>query len=366
MIHNVFRIFIFSFVSEFSFAQNLNTCTETLFFNSIPRADTSFNIFLSGEVHHQYGNEKISLELFKQLYNKNNVRLFLFELGYCHGIVWNDYLENNNPLWLKYFNSPKEVDFAKSLKQFYDSLPINDKFQIIGIDYEKGIDIFLLSALKTLLPKQIDTMLNSTQLILAGIKKMEFCDWYCYPKISPFILALQNDIKNEEPKMRSFWGNNYTKILKIIYQYDMRLRVSKSNKKGKELIQREEYIYDNIKQLRKEFPNKNMYGQFGRAHIPITYQIKYEKKNYWESFAGKLNTRDDSPFKNKVCSFYIYYSDKSFERKFYISQKNEILEKIKTVEKNDTPILVDLKCIDTISFNNFTKTTFQYLIINPK
>lgn len=369
MVKKTFGVFLILFLSEFSFGQNSNICKDQNFSTILENIDTSFTVFLSGEVHHKHNNEKISIELFKQLYIKHNVRLFLFELGYCDAILFNNYLAHDDSVWFMTIPySPSLKSFSISLKHFYDSLPVNDKFQVVGVDYEKGIDIFLIPALKTLLLKgDIDTTLISTKIILAGIKENELSGWIYPQKVPTIIAALKSDIEMQEQKMIQFWGEHYATIKKIIYKRDKSIDVNPSNNKGKgneKYLKREEYIYNNILELHKEFPNKNMYGQFGRVHVPISRQIKYEKWKNWESFAGKLNTRDDSPLKNKVCSFYIYYSDRYFERKFYISQKKEILEKIKTVEKNDLPMLVDLKCIDSVGFNNFTKTTFQYLIVN--
>lgn len=338
----------------------------------IEKSDLNYWIFLSGETHHTRGNNKISLELFRQLYKVDSVRIFMFETGYCAGIVWNDYLENNNPLWIKYSGITEEIDFAKELKMFYDSLSEKNKFKIVGIDYEKGMKRYFLPAIKILSSKiQIDTGLESTRMILTGIKKMEENEWWDIVDPSPYIQVLKSDIKNYEAKMIQYWGNNYEKIKKIIYQFEMCNKVMPSKQIGgnaEKYSVREEYIYNNIVELYYEYPNNKMYGQFGRVHIAINKQEKWsEGRNSfenWESFASKLNTRENSPFKGKVCSMFIYYPKGFLEKKRYVPIEKKELLKLENITKKGEATLFDLKCIDSTFYNDVVKTKFQYLIIN--
>lgn len=338
----------------------------------IQKSDVNYSIFLSGETHHTHGNNKISLDLFRQFYKSDSVRIFIFEIGYCAGIVWNDYLENNNPLWIKYSGVSEDIDFAKELKIFYDSLSEKNKFKIVGIDYEKGMKRYFFPAIEILSPKiPIDTTLESTRMILAGIKEMKRNEWWGIVDPSPYIQILKSDIKNYEAKMIEYWGANYEKIKKIIYQFEMYNKVIPSKQKGKNAEKyslREEYIYNNIVELYHEYPNNKMYGQFGRVHIAINKQEKWSEGRSsfenWESFASKLNTREDSPFKGKVCSMFIYCPKDFLEKKRYVPIEKKELIKLENIANKREATLFDLKCIDSTLYNDVVKTKFQYLIIN--
>ena len=328
-------------------------------------------MYFSGELHYRKGNAKISFDLFKQLFLSDSIRVLILEMGFCKSLLWNDYLENNNPLWRKYSYRPEEINFAKALKGFYDSLPSNDKFKIVGVDFEIGYEMFLLPAINTFIQKNsIDTTLESTQLILSNIRKKTDPEWWGSTDPSPIIKALKQDIEKNETQMISYWGENYKKIKKIISDYDLqdKVAIAPFNKKKQDFNPREKYIYKNLLEVYMEFPTKKIFVQFGRDHVLLTKQNEWigsvDNWNNWEPIAAKLNTKDDSPFKNKVCCIFRYYPKVHFEKWKYIPIEKKELKKLEKLAENGKATLFDLKCINPIYYNDIVKTKFQYLIIN--
>lgn len=368
--NKIFYIIIFLAIPNIFNSQNLSK--KCMMESGVYNVPEQYDIYLSGELHSVIGNTRISIDLFKQLYKYDSVRIFLIESGYCNGLIQNDYLENNNPLWLYSLIIREDIDFAKSLKNFYDSLPANNKFKLIGIDYEKGIREYFLPAVKILLPKNAEeTGLTSSRLIVSEIKKRENYKGLTSIDPAPFIQALKLDIKNNETDMIKYWRNNYGKINKIIYQYEIYNAVSPHKQKGKNAQKyspRDEYIYSNIIKLHYEYPNKKIFGQFGRLHIPLNKQDKWtigrSTIENWESFSAKLNTGADSPFKGKVCSVFIYYPKNLFEKRKYVPIEKTELVRLEKIAKNNKATLFDLKCIDSTFYKDIVKTKFQYLMID--
>lgn len=367
--------FAFLFIVNIAISQNYNSCIIDSLQSIGKKTITDYNIYLSGEIHYKKGNDKIKADLFKQLYKYDKVRIWVFELSYCEGIVLNDYFENNNDLWIKKdVFYPEERESLIRLKKFYDSLPKNDKFRITGVDYEKGVKLYFLPAIQILSPKKPgtdtileDARLESTKLLIPIIEQMKKIDFSSPVNPEPFIKLLKNDILKNESLMINYWGNNYIEIKKIIYQYEMKDKVNPGfwSRKIKYYKTREEYIYNNILELHNQFPDKKIYGQFGRAHTIITKQEKWDHWENWESFAAKCNTQEDSPFKNKVESIYIYYSKTKSEKKYHDTPiDKEKLIQLEKEAKNNGVTLFDLKCVDSVYYKDIVNTKFQYLIIN--
>jgi hypothetical protein len=147
---------LFSIVSYYSFSQNqfqdyllknkevINLENQKTF-NSF---DTSFyqnNIFLFGENHGSAYPHDFDFLLFKHLYEKEKVRFYLAEVDHIKANLLNSYLKDGDEKWLKkvfqswqkdiaQWNNESNYNKYKKLHTFYQSLPANEKFTIIGID----------------------------------------------------------------------------------------------------------------------------------------------------------------------------------------------------------------------------------------
>jgi hypothetical protein len=110
--------------------------------------DTEFyknNIFLFGENHGSSNPHELDFLLFKHLYEKENVRFYIAELDHIKAWMLTNYLKDGNEDWLKKIFKSWQLEGAqwanksnwekyKKLHQFYNTLPKNEKFTVLGID----------------------------------------------------------------------------------------------------------------------------------------------------------------------------------------------------------------------------------------
>jgi hypothetical protein len=70
---------------------------------------------------------------------------------------------------------------------------------------------------------------------------------------------------------------------------------------------REEWMYQSVIDLLKEFPNAKLFVMVDQMHLCKTFQKKWMGIKNWNSLASKLNIREDSPVKDRVMSIIYYY-----------------------------------------------------------
>ncbi len=130
---------------------------------------------------------------------------------------------------------------------------------------------------------------------------------------------------------QKYFADNYDEFMNQIEGGLIVLKQVKSyDSEG--LEKREQFMYENIKKLIQANPNLKIYGQFGVAHVPITYQQHWIHLSNWKSLAARLNTNEDSPVKGKVCStVYFYPGEAQYEQKFYVEP---------IIAKEDVPLFL--------------------------
>ncbi len=330
----------------------------------ISNDDTSkYSVYLTGEIHHLTGNRIIELSLFKNMYYKCHVRYFVFEYPDFVGKLVNDYIQSGTEEKLKiilhYYiprtNFKEERAFFVDLRKFWLSLPPNDKFTVIGID----VNFFrndAIGELYNLFPmKEYDDRYGVLNDLLFGYRSNK--------STLNMLENMNREIEEDTIKYKSLLTNNYTQFKHLLKGSIIGLKF-RSTKTSEDLEVREQYMYENLKSIIQENPNAKIFGQFGKAHIPISYQQNWIQLKNWKSFACRLNTNADSPVKGKVCSivyFYTYFI--KAERRKYIEP---------TIKKEDVPLFLQY-CTNWLTLFKLDRANspfkymsdkFQYIIID--
>lgn len=363
--------------------KNLNIFEEndTNIFNA---NNNEYRMFVMGEYHFRKENSDIFLKIFKNLYKNANVRVIFTESSMSHGLIFNHYLKTGDESCLYQISNISQFsdDLYIKLKEFYDSLPENDKFDILGIDIDNhDVSTNFIFAVRLLfknkkIPKRLEILLDNFpyySIIDNQETRENFNEIYKDFKNNT---KLYNTILAEDFNTYKYLLNRVKNSLVLKY-YDYNY--------GKDSLQhtlRENYIYNNVINGIKRHPNCNYFGQFGLAHIGLTHFLLIPEEDKVESFTAKLNNREDSPLKGKICSTAILYYDTKLM--YYNIDNNKALQYlsqltyaksrklnfpssayriIKKQIKKDNIYILKLNNPNT-PFTKISEKKFQYVIID--
>lgn len=324
----------------------LNIC------NTIQNNDLKkIRFHLLGEYHYKYNNDNIEMSYLKYLHAKYIYPKYIIaESGPATAYVYNKYYEigDENLLDLLFaFTFTK--NFYRNVYKYRSSLKSEQKFNVLGADYEDSpgnthyaIRDMLLKGLRkydneTFLKLDSCEQINSFPItgdrlwsILIGFKmKKNPNTWGDKDK--------KEDIKEISTFFKSQDSTSLIKILQdslqefrlILNAYEAPLNDKKiySNKK---MVLRDKYMAENMYKTFIRDTSVTMLGQLGSAHVPKKYQKNWSDK----SVACFLNS--DTTFNylnNKVYSNIIVY--KTFHTKLFKflginkHDKKEVFSKMK-------------------------------------
>jgi hypothetical protein len=147
------------------------------------------SLFLFGENHGSSNPHLFDVKLFKQLYHRAGLRNYIAEVDLTKAWMLNNYLKDGHEEWLqKVFKSwveessqwASKSNYAKfqHLRKFYQELPKNQKFNIIGIDVVQDYGLlkeyvhFLVPNTKNLTLELTNLIQLSDTITYAGRRKM--------------------------------------------------------------------------------------------------------------------------------------------------------------------------------------------------
>ncbi len=227
-------------------------------------------IFLFGENHGSSQPHDFDFQLFKHLYQKENVRHYIAEVDHVKAWMLNNFMKDGNESWLnKIFKSWKAegAQWAnesnwnkyKKLHQFYQTLPKNEKFEIIGIDVIQDYSL-VNDYFKNLLNKNTSKIESITKFVSIS-DTLQF-------KNRKILGALARTIQkelNDNQQFKIEFKNNFQ---------DLELFIKNAGYIGNKMS-RDSIMYRTFDDLCvvKNLKSKKMYGFLGFFH---TLQTKYE------------------------------------------------------------------------------------------
>lgn len=340
---------------------------------------SNYRMFATGEYHFRKENSKIFLKVFRNLYQKANVRIVFLESGYGVGLIAQHYLETGDYNSLKIISTDGQFDefHYRFLKDFYDECPADDKFKIIGIDLDNySYDQSFIYAAKlmfrdTVMPENLSFLLDDFELIINEEP---------YEVVQESFAGIYSDYRNNSENYKSILKDNYDDYAILIERMKSSLKFDYFNYNyGKDSIQqsrRENFIYKNLLGEIEKHPNCNYFGQFGLAHIGLSRFLILDEQSGVESFMAKLNNNQNSPLKGKVCSIAILYFEKFYgdysklnyyfsELNYGLSIKKFLPDKVYQILKNRDDrkgyYYVNL-AKENSPFKDFSTKNFQFLM----
>jgi hypothetical protein len=230
-------------------------------------------IYLFGENHGSSQPHDVDFQLFKQLYQKENVRHYIAEVDQIKAWMLNNFLKDGDENWLtKVFKSWKAegAQWAnqsnwnkyKKLHDFYTSLPENEKFEIIGIDVIQDY-----SLLNDYFKYFLNNKSSKNEAIVKFIAISDTVQYGNRKILGELARKIASDIKV---------NNQYKKELKSNLS-DFELFIKNAGYTGNKMY-RDSIMYKTFDDIvvTKNLKDKKMYGFLGFYH---TLQTKYEGRN---------------------------------------------------------------------------------------
>jgi hypothetical protein len=347
-------------------------------FSILNGACYKYRLFVTGEEHYAAGNFEMMFKLFKHLYYNAGVRILFMECGYGKGILINIYLKTGNERILSVINEGirGEEEFYIALRKFYGILPGTEKFQVVGIDYEKSLS-YTIYALGLLLPIDIPEEFDSlTGHLITHCQKtsMHIYNYIDRLQTVDLINAIIIDFKKHPDVYKKYLKDTFHDFNKVIEAYESGKIFHQINYLHADSTQREEredYMYQNLLNTVIEYPNVKYYGQFGSSHTTLTYQRQWIQLENYYSLVARANTQDSSLLKSKVCSmFYLYRSpftrkriEKRYKPKYNIGLSYDALKCMNELSEDEACTLFSLEG-ENSPFLETARTKYQYVIVN--
>ncbi|MBD3638329.1 MAG: hypothetical protein HUJ25_13335 [Crocinitomicaceae bacterium] len=318
-----------------------------------------YTVYFTGENHNYASfNTRLEFKLLSYLYETQGVRHFIFEqspgVGYIiEEIIIND--KKSNMHFLKDVFYDPFYYLVKQINKFNDTLALEDKIHIHGIDVERFpyFSIYALDQIVDTLDKHIFGGEVFEQIQALRSSKFEYgtaADFYGdedeigfgFGQISAWgtlssIIQSSHDYRDS---LKIALGDKEEIYYAIIASLEKGREWYLSEKKGdvKSPIVRERYMKDEFERIYKKYPNDKFYGQFGRCHLHKDKSARRCYDYYMNSVASRINEVDPS-LKNKVLVIPIYYSqgDEKFDRDIIKSLGFD-----EEIHEKDKAFLIDL------------------------
>lgn len=222
----------------------------------------NYEFFIVSEIHGVNLNYQVKWELLMDLYNKKGVNALLLELSYTSGYLLNEYLKSGDEKILEkvqsfYRGSPfytlDEFNFYKKLYEYNQTLPVDKRIQVIGIDIEHSDESVKLYY-------QFND--DNDARIIEYIKQ-------------------NTDIRDE------FYKTRYHSL-------------------------REKRMYENILFLKEMYGIDACLVQLGAKHGFLE-----ETSDNYKSLGYYLDKKEDSPYRNRVLNIMLFYQNSQYLESTY-------------------------------------------------
>jgi len=272
-------------------------------------AYNKYRLFALGEHHYRKENSEFFITVFKNLYYNANVRVIFLESSFAHGLIFEHYLKTGDDSSLYKITNIGQfsLELYKKLKDFYDELPGDGKFHILGIDvdnYDVATNFAYAVGLlfqEDEMPKKLKVLLDEFSIIAPPADKRN----------NKIFEEIYSDFTEKPEYYKSILNENYNVYRNLLNRVkgSITLRYYDYNNGQDSIPQtiRENYIYNNVVNAIKNYPDYNYFAQFGLAHIGLTRFLIIPEENPVESFMAKLNNWESSPIKGQVCTTAILY-----------------------------------------------------------
>ena len=267
-------------------------------------------IFLTGEAHGVAVNHELDLKFLKYFKDRAGVKYYLAETSYSSAHFINKYLNTGDEKYLedtyrqlKGTNtwSKNSYNFWKELYDYNQTLPNEEKIQVVGVDIEhqkiNAYRFFLDVLPDQEPPEEIQEKIYNIKNIYSSIETMGSS------QILRSSEELKRDMEDNKSIYQEYLGEDFigfnlvnTNLINSARAYSVGQNYVRWNDT------RDRMMYENFRIIHDQLPEGKYYGQWGSEHI---YQSKMNDIMW---FAAHLNS-EGSEFQNKILSILYQYDE---------------------------------------------------------
>ena len=297
---------------------------------------SKYKAFFLGESHTINFEPEFKFNFIKHLHSKYSVKDIFMEIGNSAAYFFNLYLQKGDTTILLSNQLPylwgHYKDFWKNLYDYNKSLPDTLKISIHGLDFERK-EIFNL-LLKAKQPgSDIPAHLQQTFVEIENLRndqKLFFGD----KEFRKAISKLSTTYEQYESDFKTLYGDNYKIVQKAF-----------ANKATSNLSinQRNQYWFDNMKEIFTESKIGRFIGFFGSAHTRYnnssSLTVSLKQSDFFQGEILNISTiyknfiTSDNAFNNRVLEY--GYKEKDIFEKFYNKNCRAIIVKSINIPKTN-------------------------------
>ncbi|MBI2258963.1 MAG: hypothetical protein HYU67_08700 [Flavobacteriia bacterium] len=322
----------FNFSNTLYYDLNQAKQDSTLALKDFDNDFKQFRFFISGEYHGFTENVDAYMTLLSILNKKYEVRQLLFELPNSFEEYINIFFLDGN--FEKLENNIGRINkvYTKLFRRIYEFnrlLAINKKLFARCIDVEENYNIPIKVISEKLTMEEIKSI-KFTEL--SHIKSIEF-------KSKDRVMVAKNFIsyftQNKEFIKSQIDSLKFKQICSLVEGIKIGSESSFGKKIGRTetpesktrdsifLISRENFMFDMISNIAKEYPTEKFFGQFGKAHTKLETITNDNYVSNWKCITAMIS--ENNVTLGKVCSidlFYSLFSKSEVKRMFFTHNNN--------------------------------------------
>ena len=289
-----------------------------------------YSVYFTGE-NHMYAtfNTQFQLKLLRYLHQKQNVKHFIFEQSPGLSYIINKIVIEDKTTHLHYLRDmffDPFYDMVKEMRKYNDTLPLEDKIQVHGIDIERfpSFSVYALNAIVDTLDKKIDggeVFEQIKALASSDFKDAGPAQFYSNPgdnfafqfgQVGAWqsLESIINGAYDNSASLKQVLGADSTSFFSIIESLDIghEWYITEQNGDVKSPIIRERFMAEEFERVYLNDMESKYYGQFGRCHLHKDQDAGRCYDYYMNSIANRIN--DVNPaLENQVLVIPIFYNN---------------------------------------------------------
>ena len=333
----------------------------------------NYRIFVTGENHTYIAdNINMKMEMIKYLKSQAGVRNLIIELGFARGHLINTYINSDTTFLNLLSNTTNEkyLNFYKLLRTYNQTLPENERISVHGIDVERFPEdapvlmSHIFSKNKQKVPSSISFFAECINSYSTYFLKRKIPDDgetninYSIYQTSTFsnskiIDTLIVDFEKAKSELENYLGSDFELFEKAMISLMQYRKYKKYDQMPHQYIYRENFMFNNLKNLLDKDSTSKYFGQFGRCHI--SQKELNEECNWWAFSSLAKKIKENSNY--KILSMGIFYNTEMGDNYFSDPNTNEEVEKYKIMVSGE-----DYRMNKIIKTDSNLLQHYQYLI----
>lgn len=282
---------------------------------SLTSAMDNHRFIMTGETHGIAANYELEFMMLKHLAEEDWLDYYVPELPLSFCYFLSQYLEDGDEMILTRLFEPLQGTFSwtteakqhwRKVRTLYQSLPLDQRFSLIGIEVEhqaRNAQWMMLD----LLPNQVaPSFLESKVEALENLVDTNNDNYLIFYSLASDFNAL---LDSQSSAMRDYLGGSFE-----LFQEVVQLAIATYEARNDDVFssQREALIFENFLRHQSLFANGNSYGQWGANHI---YRQNIDNIRW---LAAMINKDPLSPLQGAIYSIlYIYHDCKALLKNPY-------------------------------------------------